>query len=85
MATYEAVLYDLRRNEKSLLVDFRDQKSMVDGEPGDKWWERKDGGFNVELRKDRMMVADSLRSGSPHKQFVEKLKNKEIYWVNQGN
>lgn len=23
MATYEAVLYDLRRNEKSLLVDYR--------------------------------------------------------------
>ena len=79
MATYEAVLYDLRRNEKSLLVDFRDKKNMIDGEPEDKWWERKDGGFNVELRKDRLMVADSLRSGSPHKQFVEKLKNKEIY------
>lgn len=38
MATYEAVLYDLRRNQKSLLVDFRDQKSELDGQPSFKWW-----------------------------------------------
>lgn len=27
-----------------------------------------------------MLVSDSMRTGSPHKQYVEKLKNKEIYW-----
>jgi len=38
MATYEAVLYDLRRNEKNILVDFRQKRNDIDGEPEDKWW-----------------------------------------------
>lgn len=79
MATYEAVLYDLRRNEKNILVDFRQKRNDIDGEPEGKWWEKKDSSFNVEFRKDRLLVADSTKSGSPHKQYVEKLKNREIY------
>lgn len=33
MATFEAVLYDLRRNERNLLVDYRDKRNEVEGEP----------------------------------------------------
>ncbi len=33
MATFEAVLYDLRRNERNLLVDYRDKRNEIEGEP----------------------------------------------------
>lgn len=31
------------------------------GEPDQKWWERKDKHFNNELRKDRLLISDSLK------------------------
>lgn len=79
IASYEGVLYDLRRKERELLVAYREQESAVMGEPEEKWWERKDKLFNNELRKDRLLQADSLRPESKHREYVEKLKNNEIY------
>lgn len=49
------------------------------GEAGEKWWQRKDRQFNIELRKDRLLVADSLRPEQKHREYVDKLKNSEIY------
>ncbi len=40
------MLYDLRRNERNLVVGYRDIKYKNDGEPEDKWWEKKDSSFN---------------------------------------
>jgi len=42
MASYEGILYDLRRKERELLNAYRHNESAVEGEPQDKWWERKD-------------------------------------------
>ena len=55
LATYEGVLYDLRCKEKGLLNNFRAKESAIEGEPGTEWWARKDKGFNVELRKERLL------------------------------
>lgn len=57
MASYEGILYDLRRKERELLNVYRDRESAVKGEPEEKWWERKDKDFNVELKKDRLLVS----------------------------
>ena len=38
IASYEGVLYDLRRKERGLLNEYRERESGVVGDPGDKWW-----------------------------------------------
>lgn len=41
----------MRRKERELLNNYRNRESSVLGEPEEKWWERKDKQFNVELKK----------------------------------
>ena len=38
IASYEGVLYDLRRKERGLLNEYRERESGVVGDPGEKWW-----------------------------------------------
>lgn len=79
MGVYDGILYDLRRKERQLLNAFRDKESGEVGEPSQKWWERKDKQFHHELKKDRNLMFDEVKGDGKHKQYVEKLKNSEIY------
>ena len=38
LASYEGILYDLRRKERELLNSYRNQETAVQGEPSEKWW-----------------------------------------------
>ena len=67
MAAYEGMLYDLRRKERELLNNYRDNESKLRGQPNQKWWERKDKNFNQELRKDRGIVFDKH---GKHREYV---------------
>jgi hypothetical protein len=78
IASYEGVLYDLRRKERELLNDFRAGESRLEGEPEERWWERRDKGFNVELRKERLLGSEGV-AGGEHRAYVGRLKNGEIY------
>ena len=67
MASYEGILYDLRRKERELLNAFRSGETALQGDPEEKWWQRKDKHFNTELRKDRLLVSESLKGESKHR------------------
>ena len=70
LASYEGILYDLRRKERQLLVAYREGESAAKGEPEQKWWQLKDKEFNNELRKDRKLVSESLKGESKHREYV---------------
>ena len=62
-----------------MLTGYREAENSKVGNPSQKWWERKDSDFHDELRKDRTLVADSLKKEHRHRKYVDKLQNDELY------
>jgi hypothetical protein len=40
------------------------------GDPEKKWWEKKDAGFNKELKKDRVLVSENAKGENKHRLYV---------------
>ena len=72
---YEAILDELRQNERNLLNNTRGNVYDEMRDPNHKWWEDKQKTFNPELHRHHNMLNRNLSQ----EVMLEKVKNKEIY------